>query len=491
MGAARKRGATTKKKNHTAATARSAQEATAADVGRGGAAAAHVGGPPASREDAEPPRIQRMSWRRGVLTRGGGLGYGTAAVASAAVATSVLVACATTTLCDGLDVSSTGSSSAQAARTEQQLTALLRNRSHYLHTVAVRAEYPHDTSAFTQGLCVDVHHPSEQHRDHDNGAAFSMWESDGLYAKSRVRRVELATGASLEEIPNAPKHFGEGLTVVETPGDDVVDKVLLQLTWRERTMHEYALRPKLKHLRSVPQPLPREGWGAAYDAARGVVYLSDGSATIRTVRRAVDAKNSGAVTYARAAPDVVVRDARLGGAKIEGLNELEMVEGELWANIYPMRHARASNCVARVDPPTGRVLGWIDLSALFARQSRRVQAHRLNYVLNGIAYVPPSGVGGDPELYVTGKQWDYAYSVALAEADPPVDDHDPKVGVPASSSDDVEAAAAYVRRHCDLWLPPSGPGDEHLSGPPSAGRHAGRTAGAARQRRPPHGGHSS
>jgi glutamine cyclotransferase len=96
---------------------------------------------------------------------------------------------------------------------------------------------------------------------------------------------------------------------------------------------------------------------------------------------------------------------------VHGVNELEMVGGELWGNLYPMYQGSHSECIARIDPATGEVKGWIDMHGLFDLQSARVKRNPGSYVLNGIAYHEPSG-----RLYVTGKQWDKMYQVRTKTA---------------------------------------------------------------------------
>jgi hypothetical protein len=88
-----------------------------------------------------------------------------------------------------------------------------------------------------------------------------------------------------------------------------------------------------------------------------------------------------------------------------------MVGGELWGNLYPMYQGSHSECIARIDPATGEVKGWIDMHGLFDLQSARVKSDPSSYVLNGIAYHEPSG-----RLYVTGKQWDKMYQVRIKPA---------------------------------------------------------------------------
>ena len=158
-------------------------------------------------------------------------------------------------------------------------------------------------------------------------AAAAPREGDNIWLG--VRRVELGTGRTLASTKNANEHFGEGLAAI---GDK-----LYQLTWREGAMHEYDAKT-LRRLSTKAQPFRGEGWGLAYDEATGLAYGTDGTHRVHVLRPAHDWV---ALKVLR------VTDARLGGMLIEGLNELEMVEGELWANILPLRYHKASPCVAR------------------------------------------------------------------------------------------------------------------------------------------------
>jgi len=103
------------------------------------------------------------------------------------------------------------------------------------------------------------------------------------------------------------------------------------------------------------------------------------------------------------------------------------VQGELWGNIYPMYQGKASECVARIDPATGEVKGWIDMRGLLAKQAAHVTGHPYNYVLNGIAYHEPTD-----RLYVTGKMWNNMYQVHIKPADEQLNN------------------PAFVHQHCQL-----------------------------------------
>jgi len=252
----------------------------------------------------------------------------------------------------------------------------------------VVATMEHDPSAFTQGLAFDAHG--------------RLFESDGLYHQSRVREVDPATGRSVRTATNSPSIFGEG---VEVLGDTVI-----QITWQERKLFEYGLDLKLK--RTLDFPIGAEGWGLATDGT--TLFLTDSGHELFHVAPQ---------TYALLKRMPIV-DARLGGKRVYGVNELEWVEGELWGNVYPMYQHKASECVVRINATSGAVLGWIDLRGLLARQRLEVRRSAKNYVLNGIAYHAASR-----RLYVTGKKWDKMYQIRL---------------VPTDHDED------YVRSNCNL-----------------------------------------
>lgn len=223
----------------------------------------------------------------------------------------------------------------------------------------VVATYPHDPSSFTQGLVFR------------NG---ELYESTGLEGESTLRRVEIATGRTLQRIDVPSQYFAEGLALV---GDE-----LLQLTWRHKLGFVYD-RTTFKQKRTFPYTT--EGWGIAYDDAARLV-MSDGSDTLTFL----DSK-----TY-QPARTLKVHDA---GRAVSNLNELEWVEGEIWANVW------LTDRIARISPNTGEVNAWIDLSSLYPASRRTPPAD----VLNGIAYD-----GATRRIFVTGKKWPRLYQIAVA-----------------------------------------------------------------------------
>ena len=219
----------------------------------------------------------------------------------------------------------------------------------------VAATYPHDTSAFTQGL------------DYDSGF---LYESTGGFGSSSLRRVNLETGEVLQQIWLMDNYFGEGLAVV--------DGSLVQLTWTNGIGFVYdketlALRSNFSY--------STEGWGLTYDGKR--LIMSDGSSNLYFL----DPE-----TFQRVS-QVTVRD---GNTTVTELNELEYLNGDVYANIWHQQK------IAIINPQTGQVKGWIDLAGIYQPQS-------FEDVLNGIAYDEAGG-----RLFVTGKNWPNIYQITLS-----------------------------------------------------------------------------
>jgi glutaminyl-peptide cyclotransferase len=223
--------------------------------------------------------------------------------------------------------------------------------------VQLVAMYPHDTSAFTQGLIV---------RD----GVFE--ESTGQYGHSTLRRVELDSGRPLANIALPNEFFGEGLALLK--GE------LFQLTWREHLCRVYDATT-LEKRRELSYE--GEGWGLTTDGTS--LIMSDGSATL---------------TYRDPHTFVVEKKVEVTdrGTPIMRLNELEWINGSVWANIWQ------TDVIARIDPGAGSVLGYIDLAALPEPQ-RRVDRDN---VLNGIAFDSATG-----KVFVTGKRWSRLFEIAL------------------------------------------------------------------------------
>ena len=218
--------------------------------------------------------------------------------------------------------------------------------------------YPHDIDAFTQGLTFD------------NGL---LYEGTGRYGQSSVRKVDPKTGRVLRIRRLSKNFFGEGLTVYK-------DRII-QLTWRSGIAFVYGKEDfrVLKTFRYTG-----EGWGITHDGSRLIV--SDGTATLRTF----DPE-----TF-RETGRIQVHD---GNNPVSKLNELEYVRGEIFANIW------LTDRIARIDPKTGRVTGWIDLAGIIESKHKK---RSIEAVPNGIAYDARGG-----RLFVTGKYWSKLFEIQV------------------------------------------------------------------------------
>lgn len=216
---------------------------------------------------------------------------------------------------------------------------------------------PHSKQAYTQGFFFH------------NG---KFYQSAGQYGQSRMQICDPATGSVLREVPQAQSYFSEGACL---HGD-----LVYQLTWQEETCFVYD-KQTLSLLGQLHYP--GEGWGLTSDGSR--LILSDGTATLRFLDPA---------TFLETGRVEVTRK----GKPLHYLNELEYIEGFLWANVY------LSDLIVVIDPATGAVVGEVDCRNLLPRNQRGPQTD----VLNGIAF--------DPEhrrLWLTGKNWPLVFQVSI------------------------------------------------------------------------------
>lgn len=227
-------------------------------------------------------------------------------------------------------------------------------------TYEVLARYPHDPTAYTQGLLI-----------HEG----LFYEGTGTYGHSTLRIVEPETGKVLRDQPLEDRYFGEGLTLLK-------DK-LYQLTWKEHTGFVYDLQT-LELLKTWNYDT--EGWGLTTDGT--YLIMSDGSAELRWV----DPETFKVLR--------VLKVTR-GGEPATRLNELEWIEGEIFANVY------TTETILRIDPQTGNVLTVLDMSGLMPEANKADP----NEVLNGIVYDPVT-----KRLFVTGKRWDVLYEIRLIDS---------------------------------------------------------------------------
>jgi glutaminyl-peptide cyclotransferase len=224
-------------------------------------------------------------------------------------------------------------------------------------TYHVIQTYPHDPEAFTQGLI------------YLDGF---LYESTGLYGRSSLRKVDLETGEVLQIMDLAPDYFAEGLT--DWSGN------LIQLTWREQTGFVY----RQDDFTRIDQfTYAAEGWGLTHND--DTLIMSDGSEHLIFLD-----------------PETFQETDRLivldKGQPIAMLNELEVILGEVFANIW------LTDTIVRIDPETGEVNGWLDLSGLLPEEMRTDTTD----VLNGIAYDPEQD-----RLFVTGKLWPLVFEIEL------------------------------------------------------------------------------
>jgi glutamine cyclotransferase len=224
-------------------------------------------------------------------------------------------------------------------------------------TYRVVNEYSHDPGAFTQGLV------------YEDGV---FYEGTGLRGRSSLRRVDLETGAVLQYLALPEQYFGEGIAVLE---DEI-----FQLTWKARIGFVYD-----KDSFGLQQVFtyPGEGWGLTHDGQR--LIMSDGTPTLRLLDpKTLEETGQVQVSYE--------------GRPVWALNELEYIQGEVYANIWK------TDSIARINPQTGEVVGLINLEGLLDPQDHDEPVD----VLNGIAY----DAKGD-RLFVTGKLWPKLFEIEL------------------------------------------------------------------------------
>jgi len=238
---------------------------------------------------------------------------------------------------------------------------ILNNQSPKVYGYKIINEYPHDITSYTQGL------------EFHNG---ELYESTGQYGESKLRKVDYKTGEVLQNKLIGDQYFGEGLTIMN---DNIY-----QLTWQENIGFVYDVNTFEKKS-SFTFGKSKEGWGICNDGTN--IYKSDGTEQIWLLN-----------------PETLVEDSKLqvytNKGKIIGMNELEYVNGKIYANRYQ------KNGVAIINPKNGAIEGVIDFSSLH----NLVTQHPGLDVLNGIAYNPETKT-----LFVTGKRWDKLFEVEVFE----------------------------------------------------------------------------
>jgi glutamine cyclotransferase len=225
-----------------------------------------------------------------------------------------------------------------------------------IYTFHVENKYPHDPAAFTQGLV------------YYNGR---FYEGTGLYGESSLRIIDPTTGEIVGRVNISEKYFGEGITIL--------GEYVYQLTWKGHIGFVYDIELNLVSNFSIP----REGWGLTHNGTH--LVLSDGTSTISyidpTTLKIIDTLN---VTY--------------DGKEVTMINELEYFDGYIYANIWQ------TDMIAIIEPATGEVASWIDLTGL---QNQLDSTTGID-ALNGIAYDPDTG-----KVFVTGKLWPNLFEIKL------------------------------------------------------------------------------
>lgn len=233
------------------------------------------------------------------------------------------------------------------------------------YTYEIVETYPHDPKAYTQGL--------EFYND-------TLYESTGQYGRSSLRKVDFSTGEVLSQLDLGQEFFGEGLTILNNK--------IYQLTWREGKGFVYDV-DDFEKTGSFAYNNSKEGWGLANDGSN--LYKSDGTEKIWTLN-----------------PETLTEEDFIQivthNAIVTRMNELEWVEGKIYANTYQ------KDGVAIINPLTGAIEGLIDFRGLRENLGNVDQLDPQNDVLNGIAYNPNT-----KKLYVTGKDWDKLFEVKIME----------------------------------------------------------------------------
>ncbi|MBR4755389.1 MAG: glutaminyl-peptide cyclotransferase [Bacteroidales bacterium] len=226
------------------------------------------------------------------------------------------------------------------------------------YKVQVVKEYPHDEMSYTQGLFFQ---------------GGRLIETTGQYGESTLRQVDLETGKALKKFDFDRKYFLEGS--VELDGNIFI------LTWTNKVAFIYDAKT-LEYKQTYSYP--REGWGLTTDGKS--LIASDGSARLYWLDSQFRQKKSLMV--------------KMNGRPVNQLNELEWIDGKIWANVY------MTDMIVIINPETGEVEATVDCTGLLPRHLR----DQYTDVLNGIAYNP-----ADKKIYLTGKYWKRLYEVKLVE----------------------------------------------------------------------------
>lgn len=227
------------------------------------------------------------------------------------------------------------------------------------YTYTIEGSYDHPTDRYTQGLLY---------------ADGMLWEGTGLNGASALYRTDLKTGRTRRMATLPRSEFGEGIALL--------DGKIFQLTWTSNTAHVYDAQTgeKVRDHRYTG-----EGWGLTTDGK--CLYMSDGTARIFRVNPSTF-NREGSITVT------------LNGEPVEFINELEWIDGKIWANVY------TTESILIINPKNGVVEGVINLAGILPDRERQPQTD----VMNGIAYDAATG-----DIFVTGKLWRYIYQIKIVE----------------------------------------------------------------------------
>jgi glutaminyl-peptide cyclotransferase len=220
--------------------------------------------------------------------------------------------------------------------------------------------YPHDITAYTQGL------------EFYNGV---LYEGTGQYNESTLRKTDFKTGKIITKIDLEPKYFGEGITFLNNK--------IYQLTWKENTAFVYDAQ-SLKLLKTMPYTQVLDGWGLTNDGKN--LYMSDSTEKIH-------------VLNPENLQEVNSFNVYTNTSKIEAVNEMEWIDGKIYGNIYQ------KDAIAVINPTSGAVEGIINLADL----KKKITQLPDTDVLNGIAYNPSTKT-----IFVTGKNWDKMFEIKVS-----------------------------------------------------------------------------
>ncbi|WP_298553783.1 glutaminyl-peptide cyclotransferase [uncultured Algibacter sp.] len=246
-------------------------------------------------------------------------------------------------------------------QTTTSTVTILNSELPKVYTYKIINEYPHDITSYTQGL--------EFHND-------TLYESTGQLKESKLRKLDYKTGTILKNIDLADEYFGEGLTILNNK--------VYQLTWQNGTGFVYDVNT-FEKLSSFRYGNSKEGWGLCN--YNNTIYKSDGTEKIWLLNSETLAEQEYIQVYTNK-------------GKIIGINEMEWIDGKIYANRYQ------KDGVAIINPENGAVIGVVDFKPL----KKLVTQHKGLDVLNGIAYNPKTKT-----IFVTGKRWDKLFEVEIVE----------------------------------------------------------------------------